>query len=54
MIGYYRDRDTKELIRGNPKAEAFYEYWLCIRRNNRWVLHEIRQENEMDIQEFLN
>lgn len=54
MIGYYRDRDTKELIRGNPKAEAFYEYWLCIRRNNSWVLHEIRQENEMDIQEFLN
>lgn len=54
MIGYYRDRTTKRLIRGNPRPEAFYEYWLFIRRNGRWVLHEIRQKDEMDIREFLN
>lgn len=53
MIGYYRNRDTKELIRGNPRNEAFYEYWLFVRRNGRWVLHEIRQQDEVDIQEFL-
>lgn len=54
MIGYYRDRTTKELIRGNPRPEVFYEYWLFIRRNGRWVLHAIRQMDEMDIQEFEN
>lgn len=54
MVGYYRNLDTKELIRGNPKPEAFYEYWLFVYRDGRWVLHEIRQQNEMDIQEFLN
>lgn len=53
MIGYYRNIDTKELIRGNPKKEAFYEYWLFVRREGKWVLHQIRQKEEMDICEFL-
>ena len=54
MIGYYRDFDTKEVIRGNTRAEAFYEYWLFVRRNGRWVLREIRQKDEMDIHDFVN
>ena len=53
MIGYYRDRDTKKYIRGNTKSESFFEYWLFVRRNGRWVLHKICQRDEMDIQEFL-
>ena len=52
MIGYYRDFTTQRRIRGNPRAEDFYEYWLFIRRNDSWVLHEIRQRDEMDIDEF--
>lgn len=52
MIGYYRDKNTMRVVRGNPKTEAFYEYWLFVRENGRWVLHEIRQQNEMDIREF--
>lgn len=51
MVGYYRDFDTKRLIRGNPRPEDFFEYWLFIRRDGRWVLHEIRQKDEMDIDE---
>jgi len=54
MLGYYRDRDTKKHIRGNMRDEAFFEYWLFVRREGRWVLHEIRQQDERDIQEFLN
>ncbi|MBR5565119.1 MAG: Tim44 domain-containing protein, partial [Roseburia sp.] len=53
MLGYYRDRDTKRHIRGDLQDKAFFEYWLFVRRNGRWVLHQIRQRNEIDIQEFL-
>ena len=53
MLGFYRNRDTKRHIRGDLQDKAFFEYWLFVRRNGRWVLHQIRQRNEMDIQEFL-
>ena len=49
MIGYYTDKNTGAVIRGTTRPETFYEYWLFIRENGRWVLHEIRQENEVDI-----
>ncbi len=52
MIGYYVDRQTKEVLRGNTRPERFYEYWLFIYEEGRWVLHEIRQKNEMDIRQF--
>lgn len=54
MLGYYRDRDTKRHIRGNIRDESFFEYWLFIRRDGRWVLHKICQQNEIDIRGFLN
>ena len=40
--------------RGNTKPEAFFEYWKFVYRNKRWVLREIRQQNEMDIDAFEN
>lgn len=52
MTGYYIDKRTRQIIRGNKKPEAFFEYWKFIYRNKRWVLHEIRQQNEVDIDTF--
>ena len=49
MIGYYVNKNTGAIIRGTTRPEAFYEYWLFIRENGRWVLHEIRQKDEVDI-----
>ena len=48
MVGYYRDKNTKEVIRGNTNDEGFYEYWRFIRRNDRWVLHEICDKNDWE------
>lgn len=52
MTGYYRDRNTKACVRGTPRPESFYEYWLFIYENGRWVLHEIKQKDELDIRQF--
>lgn len=53
MIGYYINERTRQVVRGNTRPEAFYEYWLFVYRKDRWVLHEIKQKNEMDINQFL-
>ena len=52
MTGYYRNRDTRMCVRGNPRPESFYEYWLFVHENGSWVLREIRQKDEMDIRQF--
>lgn len=49
MTGYYIDRQNKKVVRGSTRPEAFFEYWKFVYRNKRWVLHEIRQKEEMDI-----
>lgn len=54
MIGYYVNRDTKRVVRGNTRPEAFFEYWKFVYRNKRWVLQEIRQQNEIDIDAMEN
>ncbi len=54
MIGYYVDRQTKEVLRGNTRPERFYEYWLFIYEEGRWVLHEIRQKTRWISGSFRN
>lgn len=54
MTGYYIDSTSRQVVRGNTKPEAFFEYWKFVYRNKRWVLREIRQQNEMDIDAFEN
>lgn len=52
MIGYYIDRQTREVVRGSTRPERFYEYWLFKYEEGRWVLQEIRQKDELDITQF--
>lgn len=52
MTGYYINKYTKKVLRGNTQPEGFYEYWLFIYEDDRWVLQEIRQKDEMDITQF--
>ena len=52
MKGYYIDLNTRKVVRGNPRNEAFFEYWRFVYRNKRWVLAEIRQKDEIDIDAF--
>ena len=49
MIGYYINIDTGEVVRGKTSPETFYEYWVFIREDGRWVLDEIRQKDEVDV-----
>ena len=49
MTGYYIDVNTRKVIRGNTRPEAFFEYWKFVYRGERWVLQEIKQKDEMDI-----
>ena len=49
MTGYYIDVNTRRVVRGNTRPEAFFEYWKFVYRGERWVLQEIKQEDEMDI-----
>lgn len=53
MVGYYINRNTGICVRGNTKKESFYEYWRFVYRNKRWVLQEIRQQDEIDINQFI-
>lgn len=46
-------KDGKDDTR-KQENEAFYEYWKFIHLNGHWVLDEIRQKDEMDIDEFAN
>lgn len=54
MIGYYVNRESRRVVRGKTRPEAFFEYWKFVYRNKRWVLQEIRQQNEMDIDAMEN
>ena len=52
MIGYYINTDTLEVVRGKKIPESFYEYWIFIREDGRWVLNEIQQKDEVDVHEL--
>ena len=49
MTGYYIDVNTRKVVRGNTRPEVFFEYWKFVYRGERWVLQEIKQKDEMDI-----
>lgn len=49
MLGYYMDRTTKMITRGSLEQEEFFEYWSFVYRDQRWVLDEIKQQNEMNL-----
>ena len=46
---FHRLTDTGEVVRGKTSPETFYEYWVFIREDGRWVLDEIRQKDEVDV-----
>lgn len=52
MIGYYIDKHTRRVLRGSLMSESFYEYWVFVYEDGRWVLDEILQKNEVDITQF--
>ena len=52
MTGFYINKNTREIIRGKNRLEAFFEYWKFVYRNERWVLDEIKQKEEIDIDAF--
>lgn len=52
MIGYYMDTDTRNVVRGNTKPERFIEYWKFVKQKNRWMLDEIMQKEDADIESF--
>lgn len=52
MTGYYIDKNTRRVVRGSLLPESFYEYWVFVYEDNRWVLDEILQKNEVDITQF--
>lgn len=54
MIGYYIDKDSGLAVRGSTRDESFYEYWRFVHRDGNWVLHEIKQKDEIDIDQFAN
>ena len=49
MTGYYIQKATGNVIRGNPRPEAFFEYWKFVCRDGRWVVAQIKQKDEMGI-----
>lgn len=54
MTGYYIKKSSGNIIRGKPRPEAFFEYWKFVCRNGYWVLAEIKQKEEIDIDALSN
>lgn len=51
MADYIVDDRTMAVKSGSKFNESFEEYWKFIKENNKWVLGEIRQKNEFDVNE---
>ncbi len=49
MIDYTVDDCTMQITDGSTASKSFVEYWKLIKENDRWVLDEIRQKNEFDL-----
>ena len=54
MVDYCINLDTGQKVEGSYRPSSFYEYWKFIKEDGRWVLDEIRQRDEMDINQFLS
>ena len=48
-IDYIIDDQTMRLKSGSTSSKSFVEYWKLIKENGRWVLDEIKQKNEFDL-----
>ena len=48
MIDYTIDTSTQEIIEGHTFPSSFVEYWQFIRKEDRWVLSKILQDDEED------
>lgn len=49
MVDYTVDDRTMELKSGDRLPHGFVEYWKIIREDGRWVLDEIRQKDELNL-----
>ena len=49
MIDYTIDDRTMEVISGSKNSASFVEYWKLIKEIGCWVLDEIRQKNEFNL-----
>lgn len=49
MIDYIINSETKEVIDGSTRPKRFIEYWRFIRIDEKWVLDNISQIDEIDI-----
>ncbi|WP_010238561.1 Tim44 domain-containing protein [Clostridium arbusti] len=54
MADYTIDDRTSKVTGGSVFNKIFIEYWKFVRSDNRWVLAEIRQTNEVDINILFN
>ena len=54
MVDYTIDTDTGKLIDGKRRSIPFIEFWKITIQNNQFYLDEIRQKDEVDLEDFLN
>lgn len=48
MVDYTIDTSTQLIVQGSTSPSSFVEYWQFVRKDGRWVLNKILQENEAD------
>lgn len=49
MVDYTIDDQTMEIQKGSTISSSFIEYWKLIKENGNWVLDEIRQKDEFNL-----
>jgi hypothetical protein len=48
-VDYTIDDRTMERKSGSKVGKTFVEYWKLIKEENRWVLDEIKQKDELNL-----
>lgn len=54
MIDYTINEDDGSVLNGDNQAHTFVEFWKLIRKDDEFYLDEVRQKDEMNIQDFVN
>lgn len=49
MVDYTVDDRTMQMLSGSKSSTRFEEYWKLVKENGCWVLDEIRQKDEFDL-----
>lgn len=52
MTDYTIHSETREIIKGTTKSERFVEYWKFVKRNRRWVLDQILQKDDVELEDL--